>query len=83
MEFLDKNRDSKLINTYFKDIFNFAGIGIITLDSKNNIECARGLSSFSSIEIEKIKGHHSSKIKNILGYSGREEIIHKDDLVKV
>ena len=33
--------------------------------------------------IEKIKGSHSSKIKNILGYSSREEIIHKDDLVKV
>ena len=46
-------------------------------------ECARGLTSFSSNEIEKIKGSHSSKIKNILGYSSREEIIHKDDLVKV
>ena len=34
-------------------------------------------------EIEKIKGSHSSEIKNILGYSSREEIIHKDDLVKV
>ena len=50
---------------------------------QNNIEYARGLTSFSSFEIEKIKGSHSSKIKNILGYSSREEIIHKDDLVKV
>ena len=49
----------------------------------NNNECARGLSSFSSIEIEKIKGSHSSKIKNILGYSSGEEIIHKNDLVEV
>jgi len=49
----------------------------------NNFECARGLTSFSSFEIEKIKGSHSSKIKNILGYSSREEVIHKDDLVKV
>ena len=32
---------------------------------------------------KKIKGSHSSKIKNILGYSSREEIIHKDHLVKV
>ena len=31
----------------------------------------------------KIKGLHSSKIKNLLGYSSREEIIHKDDLVKI
>jgi len=55
----------------------------ILVKDQNNNECARGLTSFSSIEIEKIKGSHSSKIKNILGYSSREEIIHKDDLVKV
>ena len=55
----------------------------VLVKDQNNIECARGLTSFSSIEIEKIKGSHSSEIKNILGYSSREEIIHKDDLVKV
>ena len=58
------------------------GDHILVMD-QNNSECARGLASFSSIEIEKIKGSHSSEIKNILGYSSREEIIHKDDLVKV
>ena len=55
----------------------------ILVKDLNNVECARGLTSFSSNEIEKIKGSHSSKIKNILGYSSRDEIIHKDDLVKV
>ena len=55
----------------------------ILVKDQNNIECARGLASFSSIEIDKIKGSHSSKIKSILGYSSREEIIHKDDLVKL
>ena len=55
----------------------------ILVKNQNNIECGRGLSSFSSLEINKIKGSHSSKIKNILGYSGREEIVHKDDLVKI
>ena len=55
----------------------------ILVKDQNDIECARGLASFSSTEIAKIKGSHTSKIKNILGYSSREEIIHKDDLVKV
>ena len=55
----------------------------ILVKDQNDVECARGLTSFSSTEIEKIKGSHTSKIKNILGYSSREEIIHKDDLVKV
>jgi len=51
----------------------------ILVKDQNDNECARGLTSFSSIEIEKIKGSHSSEIKNILGYSSREELIHKDD----
>ena len=67
----------KKINGFFEK-----GDHILVKDQNDN-ECARGLTSFSSIEIEKIKGSHSSKIKNILGYSSREEIIHKDDLVKV
>ena len=55
----------------------------VLIKNQNNIECGKGLTSFSSLEIEKIKGLHSNKIKNILGYSSREEIIHKDDLVEV
>jgi len=62
---------------------NFEKGDHILVKNLNGVECGRGLSSFSSIEIRKIKGSHSSKIKNILGYSSREEIIHKDDLVKV
>jgi len=56
------------------------GDHILVFD-QNNTEKARGLASFSSIEVDKIKGSHSKEIKNILGYSSREEIIHKDDLV--
>jgi glutamate 5-kinase len=55
----------------------------ILVKDQNDNEFARGLTSFSSIEIEKIKGLHSKEIENILGYSSREEIIHKDDLVEV
>jgi len=55
----------------------------ILVKDQNNKECARGLVSFSSIEVDKIKGAHSREIKNTLGYSIREEVIHKDDLVEV
>lgn len=55
----------------------------VLIKDQNNVECGRGLISFSSHEVEKIKGSHSSKIKKLLGYSSREEIIHKDDLVRV
>jgi len=55
----------------------------ILIKDESSKERGRGISSFSSLEIEKIKGSHSSEIKNILGYSSREEIIHKDDLVRL
>ena len=44
-------------------------------------DCARGITSFSSEEI-KIKGLKSDQIENILGYSSKSEIIHRDDMVK-
>jgi glutamate 5-kinase len=50
---------------------------------KQNLECARGLSSFSSDEILKILGHHSKEIEKLLGYVAKSEVIHKDDMVEV
>ena len=50
---------------------------------ENMIEFGRGLSSFTSNEVSKIKGQHSNKISNILGYVSKSEVIHKDDMVKV
>jgi len=50
---------------------------------KNMVEFARGLSSFTSDEISKIKGQHSNKISNLLGYISKSEVIHKDDMVQI
>jgi glutamate 5-kinase len=58
------------------------GDHIKILDNKH-YEFARGLSSFSSIEIKKISGCHSSKIFKILGYISKSEVVHKDDMVIV
>ena len=55
----------------------------ITILDENMIEFARGLSSFTSDEISKIKGIHSNKISNLLGYISKSEVIHKDDMVKI
>ena len=56
------------------------GENILVIDGRGN-EIARGLSSFTSKEINKIKGLHSSQIENILGYSSKSEVIHKNDIV--
>ncbi len=58
------------------------GDHIKILDNKYK-EFARGLSSFSSDEINKILGCHSNEIKKILGYISKSEVIHKDDMVKI
>ncbi len=46
-----------------------------------NREVARGLVAYSSGDAQQIIGHKTSEIETILGYRGRDEIIHRDDLV--
>jgi glutamate 5-kinase len=56
------------------------GDNILIIDN-NNQDVARALSSFTSEEINKIKGLQSTQIENILGYASKSEIVHKDDIV--
>ena len=58
------------------------GENILIVDQQEN-QLARGLVSFNSIEIDKIKGKQSKEIEKILGYLSKSEIIHKDDMVKL
>ena len=58
------------------------GENILIVD-ESGIDFARGLSSFSSIEINRIKGLQSNQIEGVLGYSSKSEIVHKDDMVKL
>ncbi len=41
----------------------------------------RGLCAYSSTDAQRIAGHKSREIEAILGYRGRDEVIHRDDLV--
>jgi len=78
-----RNGKSLLAAGIKKVIGNFKkGDHIKILDNKKK-EFARGLSSFSSEEINKIMGHHSNEIQKILGYVSKSEIVHKDDMVEV
>jgi glutamate 5-kinase len=44
-------------------------------------EVARGLSAYSASDAQRIMGHKSREIEALLGYRGRDEMIHRDDLV--
>jgi glutamate 5-kinase len=48
---------------------------------RGGAEAGRGLSAYASADIRRLAGHKSSEIAAILGYRGRDEIIHRDDLV--
>ena len=58
------------------------GENVLIIDENEN-QLARGLASFNSKEIDKIKGKQSNDIEKILGYLSKSEIIHKDDMVKL
>ncbi len=53
----------------------------VTLIGPDGSELGRGLSAYSHLDVEQIKGRQSVQIEHILGYRGRSEIIHRDNLV--
>lgn len=56
------------------------GDAIIVRDV-HGAELARGLSAYSAVDVERLRGRRSGEIEALLGYRGRDEIIHRDDLV--
>ena len=63
-----------IIGTFFKgDIISFKN-----LNGKN---IGKGVTYYDSKEIKIIKGRKSSEIKKLLGYEGRDEIVHRDYLI--
>lgn len=56
------------------------GDAVRVVDGRGH-EVARGLVAYSSDEASRIAGKRSSDIAEVLGYCGRNEMIHRDDLV--
>jgi glutamate 5-kinase len=53
----------------------------VVVRGRDGREIARGLSAYSSGDARAIAGHKSGEIAALLGYRGRDEMIHRDDLV--
>jgi len=53
----------------------------VLVKDQAGIEIARGLTAYSNTDSQAIAGHNSSEIEALLGYRGRSELIHRDDLV--
>ncbi|MGI5892655.1 MAG: glutamate 5-kinase [Bacillota bacterium] len=58
---------------------NFLRGAVISIIGKKG-EIARGITNYSSQDIELIMGQHSSKIKQLLNYAHEMEVVHRDHL---
>lgn len=56
------------------------GDAVVVTDATGN-EVARGLIAYNARDAKFIMGHKSREIAGLLGYRGRDEMIHRDDLV--
>ncbi len=53
----------------------------VSVLTAEGIEIARGIIAYSDIDAARIMGRKSSQIEGLLGFRGRDEIIHRDNLV--
>ena len=53
---------------------------MVSLHNADGIEIGRGLVAYDSRQAEKIIGRKSSEIAELLGFQGRSEMVHRDDL---
>ena len=53
----------------------------VTLADARGREFGRGLCAYPADDARRIAGHKTSEIEGLLGYRGRDELIHRDDMV--
>lgn len=49
----------------------------------DNVIIAKGRTNYSSDEVNKIMGHNSKEFKEVLGYCGKVEVIHADNIALI
>ena len=59
----------------------FSKGSIISITDEDGEEFARGIASYSSLDMEKVKGRHSEEFLDILGYSDSDCLVHCDNLI--
>jgi glutamate 5-kinase len=53
----------------------------VSIMGPDGSEVARGISAYSDSDAARIMGRKSGEIEKVLGFRGRDEIVHRDDLV--
>jgi glutamate 5-kinase len=60
---------------------SFARGDAVIIRGPNGAEIGRGLIAYDIEDAQKIRGRSSTDIASIFGFSGRAEMVHRDDLV--
>ena len=55
----------------------------VAIKRRDGREVGRGLVNYSADDARRIIGHKTAEIEGLLGYRGRDAMIHRDDLVVV
>jgi glutamate 5-kinase len=53
----------------------------VSILGPDGLEVARGICAYSDGDAVRIIGRKSTEIEKVLGFRGRDEIVHRDDLV--
>ena len=80
-EVLTKKNRSLLASGVIECIGRFDVGDAVSIVDEGNMEFARGITHYSSSELNKIKGQNTKDIEKILGYKYYDEVVHRDNLV--
>jgi glutamate 5-kinase len=62
---------------------SFARGDAVSIIGSAGVEIARGLVTYDVLDAQRIAGKKTSEIEKILGYRGRDEMVHRDDMVSL
>jgi len=80
--YLALKNGSSLLPAGVLNVFGKFGRGdVVEIANREEKIFGRGMVAYSSEDAMLIKGHKSEEIENLLGYNGRNVIIHRDDMV--
>ena len=53
----------------------------VLIKSQDGRDLARGLMAYPAVDARQLMGHKSDEIETLIGYRGRDALVHRDDLV--
>jgi glutamate 5-kinase len=80
---VNERGSSLLAKGVLKTDGNFARGDVVRVVDTNHNLIAKGISAYSSHDLNQISGKHSKDFSDILGYDYGSEVIHRDDLVVI